>query len=233
MDYFLYQVALEQLHNCKTAKSLEELVRKWGGAVDSISLYVNSADYENLKFKYKLFVYSLKIFKAKSKKELPDYIYKVQVMKQQDIINCIQDKPLLAPMLNSEEFLDFFEFDSIVETPRSHRCFITVLHKIILNKPIHFKFKFNQQIDSFDDYSVSRNVSNSVKKYLYALRLKQTLSPDTPSTVLDAYLADTLANISKHTNLSGDILLLQQHTAALQTYQSTYGATCNGKLFRF
>lgn len=228
MDYFLYQVALEQLHSCKTAKSLEELVRKWGGAVDSISLYANSADYENLKFKYKLFVVSLKLFSSRYKKVLPYSVSIIQSEKQQNTIRNLQNKSLLAPLLNPEEFVIFFEFDSIVETPNSSTCFITMLHNILLDNPIHFKFKFNQCLDLFDNYSVNHNVSNSVKRYLYALRLKQTLSPDTPSTVLDAYLADTLANIPKHINLSDDILLLQQHTAALQTYQSTYGATCNG-----
>ncbi len=227
MDYFLYQVALEQINSCKTAKELEELVRKWGGAVDSISLYVNSADYENLKFKYKLFVASLKLFSSKYKKVLPDYIYRVQSIKQQSIISNLQNKPFLAPLLNSDEFINFFEFDSIVETPDSSTCFITVLHNILLDKQVHFKFKFNQSLGLFDYYSIPE-ISVQIKKYLYALRLKQTLSPNNPSTVLDAYLTETLADISKHTNLSKNILLLQQHIAALQTYQSTYGVLVNG-----
>ena len=229
MDYFLYQVALEQLHSCKTAKSLEELVRKWGGAVNSIPLYANSINYENLKFKYKLFVVSLKLFSSRYKKVLPYSVSIIQSEKQQNIIRSLQNKSFLAPLLNPEEFLDFFEFDSIVETPNSSTCFITMLHNILLDNPIHFKFKFNQSLDLFDNYSVNHNVSSSVKKHLYAIRLKQTLSPDTPATVIDAYLAETLEDIKKHINLSDDILLLQQHTAALQTYQSIYGATCNGK----
>ena len=229
MDYFLYQVALEQLHSCKTAKSLEELVRKWGGAVGSISLYANSVDYENLKFKYKLFILSLNLFTAKYKKTLPDFIYKTQINLQRTVIAGLLNKSCLTPLLNSDEFIDFFEFDSVVETPDSSSCFLTVLHNILLDNPIHFKFKFNQSLDLFDNCSVNRNVSNSVKKHLYAIRLKQTLSPDTPATVIDAYLAETLEDIKKHINLSDDILLLQQHTAALQTYQSIYGATCNGK----
>lgn len=226
MDYFLYKVAVEQLHGCKSAKSLEELVRKWEGEVDSISLYSSSIDYNNLKFKYKLFILSFNLFTAKYKKTLPDFIYKTQINLQREVINRLPDKPYLTPLLNSEEFIDFFEFDSVVETPNSSNCFLTVLHNILLDKHVHFKFKFNQSLSAFDNYSASE-INTPIKKYLYALRLKQTLSPNNPSTVLDQYLAETLGAISKHTDVSNFILLLQQHIEALQTYQSTYGVLAN------
>lgn len=227
MDYFLYKVAVEQLHGCKSAKSLEELVRKWEGEVDSISLYSSSIDYNNLKFKYKLFILSFNLFTAKYKKTLPDFIYKTQINLQREVITRLSYEPDLTPLLNSDEFIDFFEFDSVVETPNSSNCFLTVLHNILLDKHVHFKFKFNQSLSLFDSYATSE-ISTPIKKYLYAIRLKQTLSPNNPSTVLDQYLAETLAAIAKHTDISDSILLLQQHTTALQTYQSTYGATCNG-----
>lgn len=226
MDYFLYQVALEQLHSCKTAKSLEELVRKWEGEVDSISLYNSSIDYNNLKFKYKLFVLSLNLFTTKYKKALPDFIYKTQINLQREVITRLSYEPYLTPLLNSDEFIDFFEFDSVVETPSSYGCFLTVLHNILLDKHVHFKFKFNQSLSTFDSYSASE-INTPIKKYLYALRLKQTLSPNNPSTVLDQHLAETLGAISKHTDVSNFILLLQQHIEALQTYQSTYGVLVN------
>lgn len=101
------------------------------------------------------------------------------------------------------------------------------IHNILLDKHVHFKFKFNQSLSMFDSYSTYFR-STPIKKYLYAIRLKQTLSPNNSSIVLDQYLAETLAAISKHTDISNSILLLQQHIEALQTYQSTYGATCNG-----
>lgn len=226
MDYFLYKVAVEQLHSCKTAKSLEELVRKWEGAVASISLYSSSIDYNNLKFKYKLFVLSLNLFTTKYKKALPDFIYKTQINLQREVITRLSYEPDLTPLLNSDEFIDFFEFDSVVETPNSASCFLTVLHNILLNKHVHFKFKFNQSLGMFDSYSTSEIIT-PIKKYLYAIRLKQTLSPNNPSTVLDQYLAETLGAISKHTDVSNSILLLQQHIEALQTYQSTYGVLAN------
>lgn len=231
MDYFLYKVAVEQLHGCKTAKSLEELVRKWngGGAVESISLYSSSIDYTSLKLNYKLFVLALNLFTAKSKKVLSEYIYKTQISLQRDVIYSLPNSSSLAPLLNPDELIDFFEFDSVVETPTSCNGFLTVLHNILLDRPIHFKFKFNQSLSIFDNYVsyVNSTTNTQLKKHLYAIRLKQTLSPNTPSTVLDQYLVETLVNIPKHSDISNSILLLQQHTAALQTYQSTYGALVN------
>jgi hypothetical protein len=134
---------------------------------------------------------------------------------------------LSIPLLQYEEFIDFFEFDTVVKTPNSSICYITILHNILLDRPIHFKFDFKQQLTNFDIYTAYA-LDTENKKFIYALRLKQTLSPDTPSTVIDTYLAHTLADIIKHTDISERILLMQQHTTAMQTYQSTYGVLANG-----
>lgn len=229
MDIFLYQVAVEQLHSTKYVGELEALVRKWHNELDNIPLYNNTTDYMKLKLTYKLFTLSLNLFAARSKKTLPDFIYALQIQYQREIL-CRLHNPKnnfnVAPLLQYTEFLDFFEFDKVVETPKSDTCFITVLHNIFFDKPIHFKFKFNQRLNSFDRYTYA-TLNERHKKFLYALRLKQTLSPDTPATVLDAYLAHTLADITKHVDISQQILLMQQHTAAMQTYQSTYGVLAN------
>ena len=227
MDIFLYKVAVEQLHNCKTVKDIEELVRKWEKETKSISVYGSSVGYNDIKFKYKLLTLAINLYTTKSKKALPRSIYSTQINLQRDILKRLSNKSFPIPLLNLEEFIDFFEFDSIVETPYSSTCFLTILHNIILDKPVHFKFKFNQELDWFDQYSTRHMIPDNIKKYLYAIRLKRTLSPNTPSTVLDQYLAETLANIPKHIDVSDGILLLQQHTAALQTYQSTHGVLAN------
>ena len=232
MDIFLYQVAVAQLHSTKYVGELEVLVRKWHEELNNISLYKNTTDYMKLKLTYKLFILSLNLFTARSKKTLPDFIYNLQIRYQHEILGKL-DNPKnncnVAPLLQHTEFLDFFEFDKVVETPNSNTCFITILHNIFFDKPIHFKFKFNQKLNSFDRYAYTNiyAIDESCKKFLYALRLKQTLSPDTPATVLDTYLAHTLADIPKHVDISQQILLMQQHTAALQTYQSTYGVLAN------
>lgn len=232
MDIFLYQVAVAQLHSTKYVGELEALVRKWHEELKNRSWYSNTTDYTKLKLTYKLFTLSLNLFTARSKKTLPDFIYALQIQYQREILGKLLNPKNtfnVAPLLQYTEFLDFFEFDKVVETPNSDTCFITVLHNIFFDKPIHFKFKFNQKLNFFDKYTYTtvNALDESHKKFLYALRLKQTLSPDTPATVLDAYLAHTLADITKHVDISQQILLMQQHTAAMQTYQSTYGVLAN------
>ena len=225
MDIFLYQVTVAQLHSTKYVGELEVLVRKWHKELNNIPWYSDTTDYTKLKLTYKLFTLSLNLFTARSKKTLPDFIYDLQTRYQREILgrlNNPKNNCNVAPLLQYTEFLDFFEFDKVVETPNSDTCFITILHNIFFDKPIHFKFKFNQRLNSFDIYTYA-TLNESHKRFLYALRLKQTLSPDTPATVLDTYLAHTLANITKHVDISQQILLMQQHTAAMQTYQSTYG----------
>ncbi len=231
MDIFLYRVAIEQLDACRTAKDLEELVRKRYDELNSISLYSNTLNYLKLKFTYKLFVHALNLFAAKSKKKLPDFIYRMHTVFQRDLIARLYTVntgyPSLRPLLDKLEFIDFFEFDTIVETPENSACHITVLHNILLDAQPHFKLKFNQRLGPFDTYT-AYGISDRVKLHIYAIRLKQTLSPNTLSTVIDQFLADTLAALPEHENILEYITKLQQHTVALQTYQSTYGATCNG-----
>ena len=230
MDIFLYQVAVEQLKGGKYTHELEALVRKWHKELNNISLYGYSTEYVKLKLTYKLFILSLNLFADKSKKVLPDFIYNLQTRCQRETLDKL-DKPeansKFLPLLEYTEFLDFFEFDKVVETPKGSTDYLTILHNIFLNKPIHFRFKFNQSLASFDNYT-AYNLDAVNKKLIYAIRLKQTLSPDTPSTVLDAYMKFILTDITPYQDASEHIIKLQQHTAALQTYQSTYGVLVNG-----
>ena len=233
MDVFLYQVAIEQLRGAKYAHELKALVRKWHMELNNISLYSNTIDYTKLKLTYKLFILSLNLFAAKSKKVLPDFIYVLQINYQRDILAKLRKPETNSkwlPLLEYTEFLDFFEFDKVVETPYNSYNYsynhLEVLHNILFDKPIHFTFKFNQSLDSFDTYT-AYELDTVNQKLIYAIRLKQTLSPDTPSTVLDAYMEFILTNTTPYQDASGYIIKLQQHITAMQTYQSTYGVLAN------
>ena len=230
MDYFLYQVAVEQLNGAKYAHELEALVRKWHKELDNISLYDNSTDYVKFKLTYKLFILSLNLFAAKSKKTLPDFICNYVPNTQQGILSRLYNPEThskFTPLLEYVEFLDFFEFDKVVETPYSSNNHLEVLHNIFLDKPIHFTFKFNQSLDSFDTYAAYA-LETINKKLVYAIRLKQTLSPNTPSTVLDAYMEFVLSHTTPYQDASEHIIKLQQHIDAMKYYQSTYGVLANG-----
>ena len=233
MDIFLYQVAVEQLHGTKYAHELEALVRKWHNELNTISLYRNSTEYMKLKLTYKLFILSLNLFASKSKKALPDFIYNLQTSYQQGILSRLYKQEAnskFLPLLEYTEFLDFFEFDKVVETPHNSYNYLEVLHNIFLDKPIHFRFKFNQSLDSFDTYT-AYGLDTINKKLIYTIRLKQTLSPDTPSTVLDAYMEFILTHTVPYQDVSEHIIKLQQRIDAMKYYKSTYGVLTNGQSF--
>ncbi len=230
MDIFLYQVAVEQLHGTKYAHELEALVRKWHKKLDNTSLYGNSTDYVKLKLIYKLFILSLNLFATKSKKVLPDFIYNLQSSYQRGILAKLykpEANSNFLPLLEYTEFLDFFEFDKVVETPYTSYSHLEVLHNIFLDKPIHFRFKFNQSLDFFDT-STTYELETINQKLICAIRLKQTLSPDTPSTVLDAYMEFILSHTTPYQDASEHIIKLQQQIDAMKYYQLTYGVLANG-----
>lgn len=233
MDVFLYRVAVEQLHGAKYTHELEVLVRKWHRAVSELSLYNSSKDYMKFKLTYKLFILSLNLFAAKSKKTLPDFICNYVPNTQQGILSRLynpETQSKFTPLLEYVEFLDFFEFDKVVETPYNSYNHLEVLHNIFLDKPIHFRFKFNQTLNYFDTYT-TYGLNTINQKLIYAIRLKQTLSPDTPSTVLDAYTEFILFDTKAYQDASEHIIKLQQHIDAMKYYQSTYGALANGQSF--
>lgn len=223
MDAFKYQIALAELNNCKYAKDLNDLVRKWYVAYDRSNSYLES------KYHYKLYTLSLNLYTPKSKAKLPDFLYDDHISAQRNTIRgIVTNDSNYLPLQEYSELVDFFEFDTIVETSQNTSDSVPILHNIILDKPLHFKFKFNERLSGFDTSSLD-SVPVYIKEYTRAIRLKQTLSPNTPATVLEQYLEATLAEISSHKDVSNNITLLQQQIKALQTYQSTYGATCNGK----
>ena len=81
-------------------------------------------------------------------------------------------------------------------------------------------------MDSFDAHT-TYELETINKKLIYAIRLKQTLSPDTPSTVLDAYMKFILTDTTPYQDASEHIIKLQQHIDAMKYYQLTYGVLAN------
>ena len=221
MDAFKYQAAVHQLYNAKYVKDLEELVRKWHDAYVSLNWY-GEIDYKRYKFTYKLYTLALKLFSKKSVKKLPEFLYKDNIQAQMYILSKIySDSDQFTFLQEYSEFIDIFEFNNIVNTPKYRSIDLTPLHNIVLDKPLHFKFKFNQSLDSFENYSTDV-ISRDIKFYIQAIRLKQVLSPNKPATVLEQYLDFTKSQITEYKDASADILKLKQHVKALETYQKEF-----------
>ena len=223
-DLFTYTAAVEQLRNCKYNKDLEQLLRKYYGwySYAKEGPYPKPVVYEHIKYNYKLYTLALALFSAKSKATLPDFLYNSHIYAQRNLTGSLVNRNtehVYLPLHDYVEFVDMFEFDTIVETQTYNSDYITALHNVVLGNHLHFKFKFNQQLDYFDKYSTNDINDEKLQSHLHALRLKQTLSPDQPATVLDQYVADTYAAIQQHQDISKQIILLRQHTSALQEYQ--------------
>ena len=221
MDAFKYQAAVHQLYSTKYVKDLEQLVRKWNTEYKSIS-WASSTTYEKYRFTYKLYSLSLKIFAEKSSRVLPDFLYEDHTVAQIDIISEILcDSDRFKPVQNYKEFINIFEFDKVVNTQQYGSMDLSILHNIVLDKPLHFKFKFNQSLDYFEMHSTN-NLDKTTKYYIQAIRLKQVLSPNKPATVLDQYLDFTKSQLCESKDASENITKLKQHVKALETYQKEF-----------
>lgn len=209
MDIFKYEAAKQQILDAKYVKDLEQIIRT---NHNYLNKYILRQDYN---LYYKLYCLALNNFSDKSSKRLPDFIYSTRISMQKELIRLIADKPELY---DYQYVIDLFEFDTTVETNTYTSDIIIPLHSIIQDKPLHFVIKFNQSLSSFDSSSTSQ-ISIELQKYLHALRLRQVYASDKSSTVINQYIKQTFEHIDKHEDLSNQILLLQQHTSALQEYQ--------------
>lgn len=223
-DYFAYTAAAAQLRSCKYNKDIEQLARKYREdyhqLVHRLPVVVSQQAYEHYKYAYKLLALAISLYAVKSKAKFPNAIYDTHTYAQQRMVKGLSDdKNLFAPLRDCAEFIDMFEFDTVVVAREYGGDGIASLHNVIKDTSLSFKFKFSVVLSSFDVHSTA-NLDQPLRLHLYALRLKQTLSPDTPSTVLDQYVSDTFQEIKRHQDIAEQITLLQQHTSALQEYQN-------------
>ncbi len=218
MDQFKYQATLQHLSELTKVKDIEAELRKLI-SVDPkyvpYSSFINN--FEHYKLTYKLARFALNKFESRSSRVLPDFIYEHLITRQGTFNDLIMSRQL---SISYKQFIDIFEFNSTVTLNRTDINNVVELHNIILDLPIHFTFDFkNLFIHKFTEYSV--NNSNPNFKYLInAVRLKQTISPDTPSTVLGSlinYYKNQLPAItdSIKANLLTDQTLLSQQLNAI------------------
>jgi hypothetical protein len=224
MNKFAYEAAKQQLLALSTVKSLDDTVRKYAqlsGSRHYTQDIFTTKQYEEAKHNYKLFALALKLYTAKSKQTLPDFVYARHVATQKSLTDRILKlAPTIPQAANYAEFVDLFEFDSEVWLLQGYSyCYIPSLHAIILDQPIHFKVNWNDDLSAFDNYSLSNSLNNTIKYFIKAMRYKQTLCPAKPSTILDQYLADCRKSITTRSTpntqiLTSSIQLLMAQTAA-------------------
>lgn len=179
-------------------------------------------------FIYKLLTLSLKHFVLKSKRVLPDFIYTQKQNSQQALLTWILewDKANYRGPFNRAieytQFMDWFEFDTILELPPHHTDYVEALNEIIGANPIHFKVIFNNNLTNFDMYST--HLCQTTQRLIYAIRYKQVNFPNKPQTIWDLFLEEMRkqANDVTATQLNTECIKLEQQINALKSFREYY-----------
>ena len=234
MNPFLYTLALKELELCTKLSTLEELIRKYVELTgSSIKDFYKSQKLELMQqviLHYKLLCFGLNLFSKRSKKILPEYIYKQRINAQSRILTEILRTPLNHPtpscftqLPTYEEFMDYFEFDTKLSLPNFSRC-VEVLNSIIGDKPIHFNISFNYCLEGFELFSTK--LPKYFQALTYAIRYKQVNFPTKPQTILDLFISTLVAESRKVYNseldVAPEILKLKQQISALKSLKSYY-----------
>lgn len=222
MNLFEYKARVKELEMCKFVKDLEAFVRHYNSKLKKY-YRISLED----KYYYKLYALSLKLFKNKSNKILPDFIYSNYKEAQQSILIGLFEAHLVKKRHYSasqeftqtptyEEFMDWFEFDTHLELDRSN-WHVEQFNTIIGANPVHFTVTFNYSLDAFDRESTTLIKEQQI--LAYAIRHKQVNFPNKPQTIWDMFIADSISkagNILKP-DVNKDITKLKQQIKALET----------------
>lgn len=234
MNPFIYAIALKELELCTKLSTLEELIRKYVELTEnSIRDFYRPKKLEQMQkviLYYKLLCFGLNLFSARSKKILPDFIYKQRINAQSIILSEILKIPLnpstpscFTQLPTYEEFMDYFEFDTKLSLPSFSR-YIEVLNSIIGNRPIHFDITFNYSLELFEINSTE--LPKCFKALTYAIRYKQVNFPNKPQTIWDLFISKLIAECRQIHNFELDvapeILKLKQQISALKALKGYY-----------
>lgn len=225
MNLFEYKARVKELEMCKQVGELEAFVRKYNNLCPKYTYSLKPED----KPYYKLYTLALKLFKEKSNRKLPDFLYDNHKQSNQIILSSLFEAHLPVKIRYDasnyfiqtptyEEFIDWFEFDTHLDIPKSN-WYVEQLNSIIGDKLIHFTIKFNYCTTSFD--SASTKIINEHQILAYSIRYKQVNFPNKPQTIWDLFIQDNVSTAKQYefdTTLNIEsITKLKQQIKALET----------------
>ena len=228
MDLFKYTASVKEIETCTTISKLEELIRLYHSKCPSARHTINPLDKQ--KFYYKLWTLAFKKFESKSKRILPMFLTQDLSTLQTNLITSMLEaetekkiyyaSPNFTKVPTYEEFMDWFEFDDVLNLHPSYK-YVESLNSIIEDKPVHFKVVFNYSPDHFDNYST--NLFKTHQHLVYAIRYKQVNFPDKPQTIWDMFIEDCIKE-ARHLEASEEdvdtsIIKLHQQILALAAFK--------------
>lgn len=234
MNLFTYRAAEKEIELCKTVSELETLIRRYAAQLSKLPInsywttVPKDSNVENQILIYKLLTLSLKHFVFKSKRKLPDFIYIQHLNSQQALLIWILgwDKGNyhgpFDKAIEYTQFMDWFEFDTVLELPPHHTDYVEALNGIIGANPIHFKVKFNNNLTAFDMHST--HLSQTTQRLIYAIRYKQVNFPNKPQTIWDLFLEEMRkqAHDVTDTQINNECIKLNQQIKALKSFKEYY-----------
>ena len=232
MDLFKYHASVKELELCKTVKQLEGFARKYCDILRRLPLYspwsnVTSPTEEQVLL-YKLFTLTLKLYTAKSKSKLPDFVYHSKLKCHTNLLHCILDITssrnksfYLTEFISYEQFMNWFEFDDLITLPDNMK-YVEHLNTIIGDNPVHFDVEFNYVSSAFENHST--NLTNRSQQFIYAIRYKQVNFPNKPQTIWDLFLEKMRLQAHDITEaaVARECLKLEQQITAIKSFKDFY-----------
>lgn len=218
MDEFEYQMAIAEINSAKYVKDIEALLRKYVPALSGkyYSYEVAKKDHQSQILIFKVASRAYQKFKSKSKATLPEFVLNALEYNQINITTAIFKGNIPGEY---EDLINYFEFSDSVTCAKYRVTNFQKLHAVIQNKPINFKLVVNDILSKFELNTVEQS-----RRLIKAIRLKQTLSPNTPSTILDKELEYQQLHASQESreSIDADIQLMEEQLIAMKYYRTTH-----------
>lgn len=139
MNEFAYNLRLAKIDAAKYVKDIRKLVYLY--TPDNYNWRGNSlTDFQKYVYEYKIYSKVLNKFAQNSTTLLPDKFYNLLKSTQTNLLRDIVDKP---DRITYEQFVDIFEYTSLLTITNINSEEFQTLCNIVKNKPLPFDIEFN------------------------------------------------------------------------------------------
>lgn len=217
MDLFSYELEYQRIIDCKYVYELEELVRKYSHGGSYWITY--NKPFDQLILNYKTLTHALKLFNAKSKKVLPDFIKEAVTNHQQELCNKVHE----GQTITYDEFIDIFQFtEGHIQVDRYTEGYDVLLtfSLIVGTNPNPYKFNWNYTTVPKYYYQSDNETLGQIMQLEHFKQTNQLVN----NTIIEDELAELYASLTDR-----DKAAVQANTEFIHELVDTF-ATINSKL---
>lgn len=175
MNLFDFQLKEKQLLDLPYLKDIEAEIR---------IMQENSYRSGTCLFEYRLFALAMKLFRDKSKRQLPDMMYNAYHNAERNITSSLfkLSDHTLYNSITYDEYIEIFKYTDKIRFTHNQGQSVKALANLVLNNPQPYELGLNYHPEAFYKFTADEN--STLRRVLYIEEFKKQLNT-TDNTVVE------------------------------------------------